>query len=193
MEPDPAHLFFALWWYLHIIRRKKGGGGGGREFMKGSFDLVTVSEQNHILLFRITSALKLMMPSQSYQNKNNGCSGWSLSQETQDSTDYRNTWLWLRPPCADKLLNFFPPCLPYPAFGPHRDQCWEGPRQWPAHPDNSSNHKATIIWRVRSDCVKQTAFWAWPEDRAWYFGLHQAESNTTCLLTTDFGGTSHAV
>lgn len=174
MEPDPARLFFALWWYLHIIRRKKGGGGGGREFMKGSFDLVTVSEQNHILLFRITSALKLMMPSQSYQNKNNGCSGWSLSQETQDSTDYHNTWLWLRPPCADKLLNFFPPCSPYPAFGPHRDQCWEGPRQWPAHPDNSSPESQSNyylksqVWLRKADCFlsltwrQSLVFWLTP-------------------------------
>lgn len=55
--------------------------------MKGSFHLVTVSEQNHIWLFRITSALKLTMQLQSYQNKNNACPGWSLSEEAQDSTD----------------------------------------------------------------------------------------------------------
>lgn len=55
--------------------------------MKGSFNLVAVSEQNHIWLLRITSTLKLMMQPQSYQNKNNACPGWSLSEEAQDSTD----------------------------------------------------------------------------------------------------------
>lgn len=55
--------------------------------MKGSFNLVAVSEQNHIWLLRITSTLKLMMQPQSYQNKNNVCPGWSLSEEAQDSMD----------------------------------------------------------------------------------------------------------
>lgn len=88
--------------------------------MKGSFHLV--SEQTPIWLSRITSELKLMMQPQSYQNKNNGYSGWSLSEEAQDSMDYHNTWLWLRPLRADKFLSFIPHCLPFTAFGPHKDQ-----------------------------------------------------------------------
>lgn len=55
--------------------------------MKGLFHFVTLSEQNYIWLFRIISALKLMKQPQTYQNKNNVCPGWSLSEEAQDSTD----------------------------------------------------------------------------------------------------------
>lgn len=55
--------------------------------MKGSFHLVTMSEQNHIWFLRITSALKLVMQPLCYQNKNNVCLGWSLSEEAQDSGD----------------------------------------------------------------------------------------------------------
>lgn len=55
--------------------------------MKDSLHLVTVREQNYIWFFGITSALNLMMQTLSYQNKNNGCPGWSLSEEAQDSRD----------------------------------------------------------------------------------------------------------
>lgn len=42
---------------------------------------------NPHLIIQITSALKFMMQPRSYQNKNNACPGWSLSEEAQDSTD----------------------------------------------------------------------------------------------------------
>lgn len=92
---------------------------------------------------------------------------------------------------TDKFLSFFPPCLPCPAFGPHRDQRWEGPRQWPAHPNNSSpklqrNYSVkSQTWLHKADCFLSMT---WRQSLI----LWLTPGRTTChqLSDTDFGGTS---